>query len=89
MIEINEIIDKIKPKAEEIAKELDLHLHDIKLFKYKKNWVIRFTISRENGTSIKDCEMYSKRIENYLDQIDIIKERYFLEVQSKGIRGNK
>jgi len=89
MIEVNEIIEKIKPKAEEIAKELDLQLHDIKLFKYKKNWVLRFTISRENGTSIKDCEMYSRRIESYLDQIDIIQERYFLEVQSKGIRGNK
>jgi len=82
-----EILDKIKDKAKEIANDLDLNLHDIKLFKHHKNWVLRFIISRNGGTSIKDCEMYSKRIENYLDKIDIIKEKYLLEVQSRGIRG--
>jgi len=86
MRETEEIIDKIKDKAEEIARDLDLFLHDIKMFKHNKNWVLRFTISREGGTSIKDCEMFSRRIEQHLDQLDLIKERYFLEVQSKGIK---
>lgn len=80
------LIEKIRGKAEEIARDLELNLHDIKMFKNRKNLILRFTISREGGTSIKDCEIYSKRIESYLDQLDVIKERYFLEVQSKGIK---
>jgi ribosome maturation factor RimP len=30
--------------------------------------------------------MFSKKIEKFLDENDIIKERYYLEVQSKGIK---
>lgn len=82
----SEIIEKIKDKAEEIARDLELTLHEIKLFRDKRGWILRFTISRQSGTSIKDCEIYSRRIEAYLDQIDIISDKYFLEVQSKGIK---
>ncbi len=81
-----EILEKIYPKAKEIADELELKLWDIKYFKRNKNRVLLITISREGGTSIKDCETFSKKIEKYLDEIDIIKERYYLEVQSKGIK---
>ncbi|MCS7243683.1 MAG: hypothetical protein RMJ36_02970 [Candidatus Calescibacterium sp.] len=86
MRETQEIIERIKGKAEEIAKDLELNLHDIKMFRDKKGWVLRFTISRDSGTSIKDCEIYSKRIGSYLDELDLIEEKYFLEVQSKGIK---
>ncbi|MCX7871146.1 MAG: hypothetical protein N2485_06215 [bacterium] len=80
-----EILEKIYPKAKEIADELQLKLWDIKYFKRNKSKVLLITISREGGTSIKDCETFSKKIEKYLDEIDLIKERYYLEVQSKGI----
>lgn len=80
------LIEEIKEKAEEIAKDLELNLHEIKIFRNRRNLTIRFTISRDSGTSIKDCELYSRRIEAFLDEKDIIKERYFLEVQSKGIK---
>ncbi len=80
-----EILEKIYPKAKEIADELQLKLWDIKYFKRNKSKVLLITISREGGTSIKDCEKFSKKIEKSLDEIDIIKERYYLEVKSKGI----
>jgi ribosome maturation factor RimP len=81
-----EILEKVYPKAKEIADELNLKLWDIKYFKRNKAKVLLITISREGGTSIKDCEMFSKKIEKFLDENDIIKERYYLEVQSKGIK---
>jgi ribosome maturation factor RimP len=81
-----EILEKVYPKAKEIADELNLKLWDIKYFKRNKARVLLITISREGGTSIKDCEMFSKKIEKFLDENDIIKERYYLEVQSKGIK---
>ncbi len=81
-----EILEKVYPKAKEIADELNLKLWDIKYFRRNKAKVLLITISREGGTSIKDCEMFSKKIEKFLDENDIIKERYYLEVQSKGIK---
>jgi ribosome maturation factor RimP len=81
-----EILAKVYPKAKEIADELNLKLWDIKYFRRNKAKVLLITISREGGTSIKDCEMFSKKIEKFLDENDIIKERYYLEVQSKGIK---
>ena len=81
-----EILEKVYPKAKEIADELNLKLWDIKYFKRNKVKVLLITISREGGTSIKDCEMFSKKIEKFLDENDIINERYYLEVQSKGIK---
>jgi len=81
-----EILAKVYPKAKEIADELNLKLWDIKYFRRNKARVLLITISREGGTSIKDCEMFSKKIEKFLDENDIINERYYLEVQSKGIK---
>jgi ribosome maturation factor RimP len=81
-----EILEKVYPKAKEIADELNLKLCDIKYFRRNKARVLLITISREGGTSIKDCEMFSKKIEKFLDENDIINERYYLEVQSKGIK---
>ncbi len=81
-----EILKKVYPKAKEIADELNLKLWDIKYFRRNKARVLLITISREGGTSIKDCEMFSKKIEKFLDENDIINERYYLEVQSKGIK---
>jgi ribosome maturation factor RimP len=81
-----EILEKVYPKAKEIADELNLKLWDIKYFRRNKAKVLLITISREGGTSIKDCEMFSKKIEKFLDENDIINERYYLEVQSKGIK---
>jgi ribosome maturation factor RimP len=81
-----EILAKVYPKAKEIADELNLKLWDIKYFRRNKAKVLLITISREGGTSIKDCEMFSKKIEKFLDENDIINERYYLEVQSKGIK---
>jgi len=81
-----EILAKVYPKAKEISDELNLKLWDIRYFKRNKARVLLITISREGGTSIKDCEMFSKKIEKFLDENDIIKERYYLEVQSKGIK---
>lgn len=47
--------------------------------------IISICIHRDSGTAIKDCEEVSKKIEQYLDETDLIQERYFLEVASRGI----
>ncbi len=44
-----------------------------------------FIDNEENRISLKDCELVSKAIEPILDEADIIKERYYLIVSSKGV----
>ena len=42
---------------------------------------------KENGTiSLEDCEKVNNEIEEMLDTADYIKEQYFLEVSSTGIK---
>ena len=47
--------------------------------------ILDIIISKEGGISTDDCEKFSKGISKKLDEIDIIKEPYFLEVSSPGI----
>ena len=45
---------------------------------------LRIKIDREGGVSTADCESVSRAVSKKLDEIDLIKEQYFLEVSSPG-----
>ncbi|MEQ8167891.1 MAG: ribosome maturation factor RimP [Candidatus Eremiobacterota bacterium] len=53
--------------------------------KENKNWIVRVAIDKEGGVSLNDCEYVSKVIDGKLDEIDLIKTSYFLEVCSPGL----
>ncbi|OPJ57130.1 ribosome maturation factor RimP [Alkalithermobacter paradoxus] len=46
---------------------------------------LRIYIDKEGGISLKDCQTISNAITEKLDDIDPIKENYFLEVSSPGL----
>ena len=46
---------------------------------------MRIFIDKENGIDLNDCEKVNNEITDVLDEADIIKEQYFLEVSSPGI----
>ena len=46
--------------------------------------VLRVTISKDGGVSTQDCEALSRAVSKKLDELDCIKDRYFLEVTSPG-----
>ena len=46
---------------------------------------MRIFIDNENGIDLNDCEKVSNAINEMLDESDIIKEQYYLEVSSPGI----
>ena len=50
-----------------------------------KNFFLRIFIDKENGIDLNDCEKVNNEITDILDEADIIKEQYFLEVSSPGI----
>lgn len=49
------------------------------------NWIVRVSIDKDGGICLNDCEHVSKVIDGKLDEIDLIKTSYLLEVCSPGL----
>ena len=82
MANIEEKVENlIKDKIENIGYEL----YDVLYLKEGKNYILRIVIDNKNGISLEDCEKVNNEITDLLDEVDYIKEQYFLEVSSPGI----
>ena len=80
---------KVEEKVENIVKEpiekLGYELYDVLYIKEGKNYTLRIVIDKEYGIDLEDCEKVNNAITDLLDDEDLIKEQYFLEVSSPGI----
>ena len=82
----NSIIGKITEIASEICEATGLILYDIEFVKEGKNKFLRVFIDKdEKGIFIDDCESFSRKMSELLDNRDIIPEAYTLEVSSPGL----
>ena len=68
-----------------IVKEQGLELWDVKFEKEGASWYLRVFVDKDGGITIDDCENVSRAINDPIDQLDPIEQRYFLEVCSPGI----
>lgn len=80
-----DILQEISSYLNPIMLENNLELFDVELVKEGANWYLRIYIDKDNGVTIDDCELVSKKIENILDEKDPISFSYILEVSSPGI----
>ena len=78
-------VEKVEQIVFPIAKDLDLDIWDIRYLKEGASWFLRIFIDKDGGVDIDDCERMSRAIDQPLDDADIIKEQYFLEVSSPGL----
>lgn len=80
---------KVEERVENIVKEpiekLGYELYDVLYIKEGKNYTLRIVIDKEDGIDLEDCEKVNNAITDLLDDEDLIKEQYFLEVSSPGI----
>jgi len=60
-------------------------LYDVQYAKEGKNYFLRIFIDKPEGIDLNDCEKVNDLINPLLDEVDYIKEQYFLEVSSPGI----
>ncbi|MDY0408191.1 ribosome maturation factor RimP [Virgibacillus soli] len=67
-----------------ILKDNNLELVDIEFVKEGNDWFLRVYIDKEGGVDISECGFVSEKLSEKLDEIDPIKEAYFLEVSSPG-----
>lgn len=69
---------------EEIT-NLGYEIYDVEYVKIAKDYFLRIYIDNDTGISLDDCEKVSNIINKLLDDVDYIKETYYLEVSSPGI----
>ena len=76
---------RLESLLEPIINNLGYVLYDIQYVKDGKDYYLRVTIDKYGGISIEDCENVNNAIDKPLDEADIIKDSYMLEVSSPGI----
>ncbi len=71
--------------AEPVAEELGYVIWDTEYVKEGGRYILRYTIDRDGGVGIDDCERFHRAIDPLLDEADPIEESYTLEVSSPGL----
>jgi len=82
---MQKIEDKVFDLINEPIQNLNLSIYDIEYVKEGSNWYLRIYIDKDGMVDINDCENVSRLIDPMLDDADIIKSAYCLEVSSPGI----
>lgn len=76
---------KVKELVEPIIINLGYSLYDVIYEKEGSDNYLRIFIDKEEGISIVDCENVNNAITDLLDEKDVIKNQYMLEVSSCGL----
>lgn len=71
--------------ALKVAEKNFCELEDVELVKEGHNLFLRVFIDKGGNVTIEDCENVSRELDSILDDLDPIKEPYFLEVSSPGL----
>ena len=79
------IESKVQSLLEKIINDLGYNLYDVVYEKEGKDYYLRIIIDKEDGIDINDCEKVNNAINDILDEADLIKDQYFLEVSSPGV----
>ncbi|SHJ44320.1 ribosome maturation factor RimP [Tepidibacter formicigenes] len=68
-----------------IVEKENFELIDIEYVQEAGHKYLRVYIDKDGGISLNDCKLVSEELSKKLDELDPIKENYFLEVSSPGL----
>ena len=77
-----DLITTLRETFDDDIKNLGYELIDIELRTGKDGKVLTFYIYSEQGITIDDCERVSNFLDQKLDDLDLVKVQYYLEVSS-------
>lgn len=77
-----DLITTLRETFDDDIKNLGYELIDIELRTGKDGKVLTFYIYSEQGITIDDCERVSNFLDQKLDDLDLVKGQYYLEVSS-------
>ena len=82
-------MSKIEEKIEELVtkpiENIGYRVYDVMYVKEGKDNYLRIFIDNDKGISLDDCEKVNNEITDMLDESNIIKDQYFLEISSPGV----
>ena len=81
----NNTADRVKALVEPAIQSLGLRLWDVRYLKEGADWYLRIYIDNDEGVNIDDCTNASRLVDPMLDEADIIRTSYYLEVCSPGL----
>ncbi|MGD9569716.1 MAG: ribosome maturation factor RimP [Sedimentibacter sp.] len=79
------IEETVQAMVEDVIKETDMELVDIEYVKEGPFKYLRVYLDKPEGITVDDTADVSRALNKKLDEKDLIKEQYFLEVSSPGI----
>jgi len=71
--------------TEDVREENSILLVSCQMAKVGGRRILRVIIDKEGGVTLSDCEAVSRRLSRALDEEELIKGGYCLEVSSPGI----
>jgi ribosome maturation factor RimP len=80
----DQIAHLVEEHVQAIITGTQLELVDVEYIK-ERDWYLRVFLDKPGGLDVDDCQWVSERLEKTLDELDPIKESYYLEVSSPGL----
>ena len=77
--------ETVRELVSPLAESMGIELWDVEYVKEGADMYLRFTIDRDGGVGIEDCERWSRAVDPMLDEADPIEGPYYLEVSSPGV----
>lgn len=79
------VVDIVEEIVTPFLVKNNIELVDVEFIKEGQHRYLRLYLDKETGISLDDCQEVSEYLSNRLDELDPIKESYYLEVSSPGI----
>ena len=80
----NRIEELVESLVVNMLDNTNIELVDVEYVK-ERDWYLRVFLDKEGGIEIEVCQWLSEQLENKLDELDPIKDSYYLEVSSPGL----
>ncbi len=83
---MQKLVEQLQKALEKLLEESGYELYELKYIQQKSKKTLRIFIDHpERSISIKDCEEVSRKAAPLLDEQELLKGAYYLEVSSPGV----
>lgn len=80
----NRVEEAVEKLAEELLSDTDYELVDVEYVK-ERDWFLRIYIDKEGGVGLDDCQEVSGLLDERIEKLGILNDRFILEVSSPGL----